>query len=166
MHAAPELNTAAMLPPALPAGRRPWLRLAAVVLAGCVVLALILAVTTDQRRKQTALAVARRCIVALEPSGADESGSTESQAVPLSDSRGHRLTFAELPDPLPQTWRSRSVIRAYTEEIPGLLQSAGRAVVVVDEGGMRAEWIPAEEFQRRWDQQEEDRLAIRAEPRP
>lgn len=166
MHAAPELNRAVTPPPDLPVARRPWLRLAAVVLAGCVALALILAVTTDQRRKQTALAVARRCIVALEAAGNADSGSAESQAVPLSDLRGHRLTFAELPDPLPQAWRTRSVIRAYTEEIPGLLQSAGRAVVVLDEGGLRAEWIARDEFQRRWDQQEGDRREIRAEPRP
>ncbi len=166
MHAAHELNSAAALPPTLPAARRPWLRLAAMLLAGCVVLALILAVTTDQRRKQTALAAARRCMAALDvPAGGDPVGA-ESRAAQLADMRGHRFTFAELPDPLPQAWRTRSVIRAFTEEIPGLLQSAGRAVVVVDEAGIRAEWIPKDEFQPRWDQQERERLEITAQPRP
>lgn len=166
MHAAPELNSAAALPPTLPAARRPWLRLAAMLLAGCGVLALILAVTTDQRRKQTALAAARRYMAALDVAGNGDPGGAESRAAQLADLRGHRFTFAELPDPLPQAWRGRSVIRAFTEEIPGMLQSTGRAVVVTDEAGLRAEWIPADEFQGRWDQQERERLEFTAEPRP
>lgn len=119
---------------------------------GAVGLSLVLILTTNFRRQQTALATLRRLLPDVRqccPSGPGQAlrAVADSQLADMQK-REPQINWLEAGFSGKGTERGSRVLVAYTEEIPGYFRKPGRAILFFEGRDWGVTWVAADQFQR------------------